>query len=191
MHLVVGLGNPGQKYQFNRHNAGFLLVNEIARQYQFGNSQSKFDGEFFKGDLNSKKVILVKPQTFMNLSGKAVSKFQQFYKIDPDKTLVAYDDLDVPFGKVKVSIGGGTAGHNGLKSINSIVSNNYVKLKIGIGRPEHQSQVESYVLSDFSDEEKKHLDKVFDVVTKNISILLDGKREDFLTKISMEMNDGV
>ena len=187
MHLIVGLGNPGKKYQLNRHNVGFQCVDRIVKQLDLQGPELKFESESFKGEVEQSKVIALKPQTFMNLSGKTVSKFQNFYKIDPDDIVIIYDDLDVPFGKIKITKGGGDAGHNGLKSINSLIKNEYIKIKIGIGRPEFQNQVESFVLSDFVSDEIKFLEKIYAFIANNIVMVMNNRREDFLNKFAMEI----
>jgi PTH1 family peptidyl-tRNA hydrolase len=186
MYIIVGLGNPGSSYEYNRHNAGFLVIDEIARYYNFDDPVNKFDSQLFKGVIGTKKVLLVKPQTFMNLSGKSVSHFVNFYKIDITKLVVIYDDLDVPFGKLKINVGGGTAGHNGLKSINSLVKNEYNKFKVGISHPGEKHQVNNYVLTDFKKDELDQVHKMGKNIAENLPIFFSSGREEFLNKYYLE-----
>jgi PTH1 family peptidyl-tRNA hydrolase len=151
MQLIVGLGNHGKKYEKNRHNVGFMAVDLIAENYDFPPFKEKFKGLVSKGEINGQEVILLKPQTYMNLSGESVQPAAAFYKITPDNITVIHDDIDLPLGKVKIKIGGGNAGHNGLKSIDQKIGSNYRRIRIGVGRPQYD--VSSYVLSDFAKEE--------------------------------------
>ena len=147
--LIVGLGNPGRQYEANRHNAGFLAVDEIARVLKFTGPQSKFNGELLSGTVDGRKVYLLKPQTYMNLSGSSVQAAAAFYKIPPSEITVLHDELDIPLGQVRVKQGGGSGGHNGIKSIDGALGPNYWRLRLGIGHPGRREMVDSHVLSDF------------------------------------------
>ncbi len=156
MKLIVGLGNPGPTYKNNRHNIGFMSVDKLLQDLSAADiSNKKFMGELYKaGDL-----LLLKPQTFMNLSGKSVQAVASFYKINPDNILVIHDEIDLPFGAVRIKKGGGNGGHNGLKSIDALITKEYNRLRLGVGKPERKEMVASYVLSDFSKEEQPQLEK--------------------------------
>jgi len=160
--LFVGLGNPGSAYEDTRHNIGFKVIDKLASSFGARDiSKSSFQGELAKhGTLH-----LLKPTTFMNLSGKSVQAVKNFYKIDMDKLIVIHDDIDLPFGAVKFKIGGSDGGHNGLKSIDSLVGREYIRVRIGIGRPEYRSQVSDYVLSKFDTQQSEKLDDLVDYVT--------------------------
>jgi len=154
MFLIVGLGNPGPKYKNNRHNIGFMVVDELINDL----NPTQVNKKEFKGELyKSTQFLLLKPQTFMNLSGESVIAVKNFYKIDNSNIIVIHDDLDLPFGAIRFKIGGSSSGHNGLKSIDKFIGNDYIRVRIGIGRPKDKSKVVSFVLSDFSEEEKIYL----------------------------------
>ncbi|NPA28453.1 MAG: aminoacyl-tRNA hydrolase [Epsilonproteobacteria bacterium] len=174
MKLIVGLGNPGPTYQLNRHNIGFLVIDKLIKELNATSiSSKKFFGELYK----SGDILLLKPTTFMNNSGKSVSSVANFYKVEPKDILVVHDDIDLPFGAIKIKRGGGNGGHNGLKSIDSLISKEYNRLRIGIGRPQRKSEVASYVLSDFSKEEQESLEKLIDYASK---VAIAWSREDNL-----------
>ncbi len=156
MKLIVGLGNPGPTYQNNRHNIGFMVIDEVLKNSSFNNiSSKKFLGELYKKN----DLLLLKPTTFMNLSGKSVASVSSFYKIPLENILVIHDDIDLPYGAIKIKRGGGNGGHNGLKSIDSLIGKEYNRLRLGVGKPVKKEMVPSYVLSDFSDKEQEVLDK--------------------------------
>jgi len=156
MTLFVGLGNPGNRYENNRHNIGFLVIDTLVDHY----SASKISKTAFLGDLyKANDLLFLKPTTFMNLSGKSLQAVQNFYKIAIDDIVVIHDDLDLPFGAVRFKKGGGNGGHNGLKSIDALVGKEYTRIRMGIGKPEHKSQVADYVLHDFSSEERNSLEQ--------------------------------
>jgi PTH1 family peptidyl-tRNA hydrolase len=155
MKLLVGLGNPGPTYTYTRHNIGFLIIDKILHRVSANNiSKKSFLGELYK----YKDMLLLKPTTFMNLSGKSVQAVANFYKIKPDDILVIHDDIDLPFGAIKLKKGGGHGGHNGLKSIDSLITKEYNRLRLGVDKPEYKSQVADYVLSKFNEDEQKLLD---------------------------------
>lgn len=153
MTLIVGLGNPGKAYEKNRHNIGFMVIDYLIDSLKASSiKKSSFDGELFKKD----DIYLLKPTTFMNLSGKSVLAVTQFYKIK--KLIVIHDDLDLEFGALRFKIGGGSGGHNGLKSIDSLIGKEYIRVRMGIGKPGQKEMVASYVLSDFDKEQSQNLD---------------------------------
>ncbi len=157
MFVLVGLGNPGSQYAMNRHNIGFMVVDTIAESYNFPPFKAKFNSLISEGQIGSHKVILCKPATFMNLSGQAVGPLIRFYKIPPESVYVVHDDLDLEPERVKLKIGGGTGGHNGLASLDQQLGKNYWHLRLGIGHPGHKDAVSSYVLSNFKSDEQDWL----------------------------------
>lgn len=185
MWLIVGLGNPGDKHEGNRHNIGFMAADALADDNNFPAFKAKFNGEYTEGRFANEKVMILKPMTYMNESGQSVGKVAKFYKIPPEKIIVYYDELDLPPGKVKVKQGGGTGGHNGIKSIDAHLGNkNYWRVRLGIGHPGDKNRVSGYVLSDFSKEEQKWLPDFIDTVVRFSDNLLQGKDADFMTRVS-------
>ncbi len=160
MKLWVGLGNPGAKYARNRHNIGWMAVERIASDHGFGPFRAKFQGALSEGTFGSEKVFLLKPETFMNLSGQSVGEAMRFYKLSPDDVTVFHDELDLAPGKVRVKQGGGHAGHNGLRSIHQYIGESYGRVRLGIGHPGHKDRVAGYVLSDFAKADAEWLDDV-------------------------------
>jgi len=149
--LIIGLGNPGPEYLNSRHNLGFMVLDSLHAHYKFENWKSKFDGMYASKRFGSEKIILVKPQTYMNLSGFCVAKFKQFFKVDDGNIFVIYDDIDLGFGNKKLKQGGGDAGHKGVRSISQhLGTKNFHRIRIGIGRPKEKKDVSSFVLSNFS-----------------------------------------
>ncbi|XPV67674.1 MAG: aminoacyl-tRNA hydrolase [Halarcobacter sp.] len=172
MHLIVGLGNIGEKYNLTRHNVGFLVIDEILKNLTTSNiNKSNFKADVFKSGYN----LYVKPKTYMNLSGDAVIAIKEYYKIELENIIVIHDDLDLPFGTVKFKVGGGHGGHNGLKSIDSHIGKEYIRVRIGIGKPTEKSEVVNYVLSNFSKEE---LNKLKDIITHTIKAIEALKSEE-------------
>jgi peptidyl-tRNA hydrolase, PTH1 family len=183
MHLLVGLGNVGREYQATRHNFGFLTLDQVLADYNFCEQSKKFKSEVFSGEIAGKKIIALKPQTFMNLSGLAVVEAAAFYKVSPESILVLHDDVDLALGKIKVKIGGGHAGHNGLRSIDEAIGKNYMRLRLGVGRPENKEfETADYVLGKFSKEEIKIVDETNKKISKLIAELLEGRADMFLNK---------
>lgn len=156
--LIVGLGNPGGKYASNRHNIGFLAVDRIAADYDFTPWRARFQGMAAEGRLGDKRVTLLKPQTFMNLSGQSVGEAARYLKLTPADVIVLHDELDLAPGKCRVKQGGGHAGHNGLRSIHQHIGAEYGRVRLGIGHPGHKDKVAPYVLSDFAKAEQDWLD---------------------------------
>jgi len=162
-HLIVGLGNPGPKYAGNRHNVGFLVADELARRWDATRFRDKFKGEFTKVAVGDHDVVLLKPMTYMNLSGKAVQAAMQFFKVPLDRVLCVHDELDLEFDVVRLKVGGGTAGHNGLRSmVEHCGGADFVRCRVGIGRPD-RGQPEHYVLSDFNSLERAELEMVLEL----------------------------
>lgn len=173
MFLVVGLGNPGSEYANTRHNVGFMAADAICSRYKFDSYKKKFDGEVAMGQIANEKVIVLKPHTYMNLSGNAVVKAALFYKILPENIIVIHDDMDLKSGQLKAKRGGGAGGHNGLKSIDAHITPNYNRIRIGVGHPANKgNDVINYVLGSFSKEEKKLLEASLDTVTEAVEVLI-------------------
>jgi len=162
--LIVGLGNPGEKYKLNRHNVGFLAVDYLIDEFQASKVSSKFKGELFK----SNDFLFLKPTTFMNLSGESVRLVKDFYKIENENIIVIHDDIDLKLGALRFKRGGSSGGHNGLKSIDSLIGNDYYRIRIGVGRPAEKKEVVNYVLSDFSEEELECIKKNFENIKRAI-----------------------
>jgi peptidyl-tRNA hydrolase, PTH1 family len=185
MLLFVGLGNPGKKYDNNRHNIGFMAVNAIIHRHNFSDPKSKFQGLIFEGNLGSEKTLVLKPQTFMNLSGKSVKEVARFYKISSENIFVFYDELDIPAGKIKFKTGGGNAGHNGLRSLDQYIDKNYHRVRIGIGHPGDKDQVTGHVLGDFTKMDQKWLEPLLDAISRSADKLVSGDGINFLNEIGL------
>lgn len=185
MYLFVGLGNPGNEYKKNRHNIGFMTVDEIASSNHFPAFKSKFNGEYSEGLIAGQKVMILKPQTYMNESGQSVGKVASFYKIPPSRIIVFYDELDIPFKRVKVKQGGGAGGHNGIKSIDAHLGDkDYWRVRMGIDHPGDKNRVSGYVLSDFSKAEQAELEDFIYAVVRYCDYLVVGNKDDFMTQVS-------
>jgi len=173
MLLFVGLGNPGGKYNNNRHNIGFMAVDEIVRRHNFSEPKSQFQGMTCEGRLGSEKILALKPGTFMNLSGQSVSAAARFYKIPSENIFVFHDDLDIPAAKIKFKTGGGNAGHNGLRSLDQHMGKDYHRIRMGIGHPGDKDRVHSHVLGDFSKADQQWLEPLLDAVADAAPALTD------------------
>lgn len=185
MYLLVGLGNIGQEYELTRHNFGFLTIDQIVKNHRLSGQGKKFKGEVFSGEINGKKIIALKPHTFMNLSGKSVIEAVNFYKIPLQNIIVFHDEIDLEIGRVKTKIGGGSAGHNGLKSIDEILGKNYARVRLGVGRPLNQNiAVADYVLSKFTKDELNKVELVNQKISELIDDLISGNFDKFLNKFS-------
>ena len=160
MRLIVGLGNPGAQYAGHRHNVGFMAAGKIARRHGFSSPREKFHGLIAEGNIAGDKAVILAPQTFMNDSGRAVQAAVQFYKLDLDDVVVLYDEIDLVFGKVRVKKGGGSGGHNGIRSIDAHLGPDYWRVRIGVGHPGQKELVKHYVLHDFDAEERPELEKM-------------------------------
>ena len=174
MFLVVGLGNPGAEYAETRHNIGFMAADEIHGRYNFSSFKSKFDGLIAEGKIGDEKVYLLKPQTYMNLSGNSVVKAAMFYKILPQNIIVIHDDLDLKIGQLKAKCGGGAGGHNGLKSIDSHITPDYNRIRVGIGHPDKaKTEVADYVLGGFSKADAQIINQEMETVAEAVKILIE------------------
>lgn len=185
MFLIVGLGNIGAEYENTRHNFGFLVIDKLIEKYKINNYQKKYNANIYSGEINNEKVILVKPTTFMNNSGIAVAQIKNFYKIPLENILVFHDDLDLDFCKIKCKTGGGDAGHNGLKSLDSNIGKNYYKIRLGIGRPEFKDDVINFVLSKFTNEELKQIDNLNTKIVNLIHELFKEDKNQFLSLLNL------
>ncbi len=174
MLLLVGLGNPGEKYRRHRHNVGFMAVDAIADAHRFGAARSKFQGELREGEIDGVKMLTLKPQTYMNDSGQSVGAAMRFYKLSPADVVVFHDELDLAAGKIKAKEGGGNAGHNGLRSIDEHIGNDFRRVRIGIGRPGDKSQVTGHVLGDFSKADHDWLDPLLGAFATSARFLANG-----------------
>jgi len=164
MKLIIGLGNPGKKYELNRHNIGFLAIDYLVDTFKASKISSKFKGELFK----SNEFLFLKPTTFMNLSGESVRLVKDFYKIPNEEIIVIHDDIDLKVGALRFKKGGSSGGHNGLKSIDKHIGNDYYRVRIGVGRPERKEEVVNYVLSDFNNDELECVKKNFENIKRAI-----------------------
>ena len=183
MFLICGLGNPGISFKNTRHNVGFLLADKIITHFNLEKIKVDKKKELYSGIINNHKLFVIKPLTFMNLSGKAISEIVNFYKIKLDNMFVIHDDLDLDLSKVKIKQGGGNGGHNGLESIDQFIGENYFRIRIGIDHPGHKDLVSSYVLNKFSKSEEEIINKKIDKMVKNIELIFSDIPL-FLTKIS-------
>lgn len=175
MFLFVCLGNIGDEYKNTRHNTGFIIADKFIREYNFINQGKKFHSEIFTGTINGEKVILIKPQTYMNKSGIAVSEVARFYKIPLENIYVFHDDMDIAVGKMKYKVGGSSAGHNGIKSIDEMIGKDYNRIRIGIGRPKFNGDVINFVLNKFSEDDRVLLENICDKIVGNANLLLNNK----------------
>jgi PTH1 family peptidyl-tRNA hydrolase len=185
MQIFVGLGNPGAKYAGNRHNIGFMALDRIAADHGFGPWKAKFQAEIAEGVLGGEKVLLLKPQTFMNLSGQSVGEAMRFYKLEPEDVTVFHDELDLAPGKVRVKQAGGHAGHNGLRSIHQHITHDYQRVRLGIGHPGHKDKVSPYVLSDFAKADQDWLDDVLRGVADGAPDLAAGDAGKFMNAVAL------
>jgi len=187
MRLFVGLGNPGAKYAQNRHNIGFMALDQIASDHGFGPWRGKFQGSVSEGRLGREKVVLLKPETFMNLSGQSVGEAMRFYKLTPDDVMVFHDELDLAPRKIRVKKGGGHAGHNGLRSIHQHIGAEYGRVRMGIGHPGHKDRVSGYVLHDFAKADDEWLDDLLRGIGDGAGYLADGDSAKFLNAIGLRL----
>lgn len=185
MHLIVGLGNPGAEYASHRHNVGFMAVDEIARHHNFPAFRQKFSALVSEGVVDGEKLLLLKPQTFMNLSGDAVGQAAKFYKLTPADISVIHDELDLAPGKVRIKSGGGHGGHNGLRSIEAHLGKDFVRVRIGIGHPGHKERVNPHVLSNFHKADGEWLAPLLDALAKNAGLLAKGDAAGLMNKLAL------
>ena len=185
MMLVVGLGNPGSEYAQTRHNIGFMAVDELVRRHSFSPWKTKFQGDMAEGTIAGEKVAVLKPQTFMNLSGQSVGMAARYLKVTLPHVLVIHDELDLPPGRVRVKTGGGAGGHNGLKSIDAHLGKDYRRIRLGIGHPGDKNMVSSYVLHPFAKTDQMWLTPLLDAVSDHFALLLAGNDAEFMNKVTV------
>ena len=192
MKLLVGLGNPGDKYAGNRHNVGFMAVDRIADAHRFGPWKKKFQGLAADGEIAGEKIMLLKPQTYMNESGRSVGEATRFLKVPVSDLVVLYDEIDLAPGKLKAKTGGGNAGHNGLRSISAHLENEYVRVRIGVGHPGVKELVANWVLNDFAKADRVWLVPLLDAIAAAAGRLAKGETERFLTDVAraLDADDG-
>jgi peptidyl-tRNA hydrolase, PTH1 family len=187
--LLIGLGNPGDKYARHRHNVGFMALERIADRHRLGPWKSKFQARIAEGTIAGEKVVLVLPQTYMNESGRAVQEAARFHKVDDDDIIVLHDELDLIPGKVRAKKGGGNAGHNGLRSITANRSNDYWRVRIGIGHPGSKELVHNWVLGDFAKADQAWLDTLLEAMSDAAPMLARGEMERFMSEVARLTGD--
>ncbi len=187
MKLFVGLGNPGGKYARNRHNIGFMALDQIADDHGFSPWKGKFQAELSEGKLGAEKVMLLKPQTFMNNSGQSVGEAMRFYKLTPADVVVLHDELDLAPGKCRMKQGGGHAGHNGLRSIHAHIGADYARVRLGIGHPGHKDAVAGYVLRDFPKADEAWLDDLMLGISDGAAELAKGDGGKFMNAVALRV----
>jgi peptidyl-tRNA hydrolase, PTH1 family len=188
MYLFVGLGNPGAQYASNRHNVGFMAADVMAAAHHFGPWKKKFQGALCEGTLAREKVLLLKPQTFMNESGRSVGEAVRFHDIPLDQVFVFYDELDLEPGKVRVKLGGGAAGHNGIRSISSHITPEFKRVRLGIGHPGDKRYVQPHVLGDFAKSDREWLVAMLDAVADNAALLVEGEESKFQSLVHLKVS---
>ena len=187
MQLLVGLGNPGARHAENRHNIGFMALDEIARRHRFAPWRKRFQGEVAEGRIGGVKVLALKPQTYMNESGRAVGEALRFFKLAPEAVVAIHDEIDLKPGKVRVKRGGGAGGHNGIRSIDAHIGKDYWRVRLGIGHPGDKELVHGHVLRDFAKADRDWLDKLLDAVGGEIALLMAGDEGAFMSRIARAM----
>ncbi|RVD30627.1 aminoacyl-tRNA hydrolase [Mesorhizobium sp. M4B.F.Ca.ET.017.02.2.1] len=189
MLVFAGLGNPGAKYANNRHNVGFMAVDAIARRHSFSPWSKKFQGLIAEGTLAGEKILLVKPQTFMNLSGQAVGEALRFYKLEPAALTVFYDEIDLAAGKVRVKVGGGSGGHNGIRSLDDHIGKAYRRVRVGVGHPGVKEMVHGHVLGDFAKADREWLEVLLDTIADDAGLLAKGDDNSFMNRITLALRE--
>ncbi len=189
MKVIVGLGNPGPSYLLNRHNVGFILVDMIHNDYGFQPFKSKDKADIATGEIDGHKCLLVKPMEYMNKSGISVSKLANFYKVPLSDVIVAHDELDLPFRKIRAKIGGGAGGHNGLRSLDAHLGKDYRRIRIGIDHPGHKDAVTGHVLGNFNKTEIDDLPYILGPISDEMPRLLAGDADGFQTKVAMHIQN--
>ena len=191
MFLLVGLGNPEKKHFNNRHNIGFIAADKIGETYNFSPYRCRFHGLISEGKIENKPVRILKPTTYMNESGRSVGETVQFFKIASNKVFVFYDDLDLVPGKCRIKFGGGTGGHNGLRSLDNQIGNEYWRVRLGIGHPGHKDKVLRYVLQDFAKKEQDTwLPTLIQSLADDIQLLIEGNENTLMTKLALSVFPG-
>ena len=189
MLIFAGLGNPGSQYQNNRHNAGFMAADAIARRHSFSPWSKKFQGLLAEGTIEGEKILLLKPQTWMNLSGQSVGEAMRFYKLSPADLVVLYDEIDLAPAKVRVKTGGGAGGHNGIRSLDQHIGKDYRRVRIGVGHPGVREMVHGHVLGDFAKSDREWLDVLLDAIADNAELVAKGDENGFMNKITLAMRE--
>ena len=184
MILLIGLGNPTPNSQDNRHNIGFKIIDAINKKFSLSKQKPKFKGLLTTGDISNKKVYAIKPLTFMNNSGICIRELIEYFRIDVEDVIVFHDDLDIDFGKIKAKLGGSSAGHNGIASIDKFIGKEYSRVRVGIGKPETKISASDYVLNNFNDEEKIELEKITTNIIDSMPILIDKKLDLFSSTVN-------
>jgi PTH1 family peptidyl-tRNA hydrolase len=187
MRLLVGLGNPGERYAGNRHNIGFMALQEIAKRHGIAPWRRRFQGVACEGPIGGERALLLLPGTFMNESGRAVAEAAHFYKLPLGDVTVFHDEIDLPPAKVRVKIGGGIAGHNGLRSISEHIGNDYRRVRIGVGHPGSKDKVQHYVLSDFAKSEGGWVEALLAILADNAELIVRGEDASFANKVHLAM----
>jgi len=185
MQLFVGLGNPGEKYRGNRHNVGFMAADAIARHHNFPPFRQKFSGLVSEGTIEGERVLILKPETFMNASGDSVGAAAKFFKLGPPDVTVFYDEIDLVPGKVRVKRGGSSGGHNGIRSIDPQLGADYRRVRIGVGHPGHKGRVMPHVLGDFSKLDHEWLDPLLAAIADSAGLLLKGDDNSFMNRLAI------
>ena len=189
MHLLIGLGNPEKIHRYNRHNIGFLIVDKIAQELRFPPFRNRFRGLLSENLVDGSKVRLLKPSTYMNNSGESISQAMRFFRLVPSQICVFYDDLDLSPGKCRIRLGGGTGGHNGLRSIENHIGPDYWRVRVGIGHPGRKELVLAHVLSDFSEQEKNGwVENMLIAMTEHLDLLIKGDTNSLMSKIASTIN---
>ena len=189
MLLLVGLGNPGSQYARNRHNVGFVAADAIHRYHGFSPWRRRFQAELSEGRFGEMKCLLLKPQTYMNESGRAVGEAVRFYKLAPDQVVVIHDEADLAPGKVRMKAGGGSAGHNGVKSVAAVIGDAFRRVRIGVGHPGRREAVPHYVLHDFAKADRSWLDPMIDAIAEYAPLLAEGSDSTFANRLHEALND--
>ncbi len=184
MILFVGLGNPTSGSQNNRHNIGFKIIDVINQKFSLSKQKPKFKGLLTTGNILNNKVYAIKPLTFMNNSGICIRELMEYFKIDAGDVIVFHDDIDIDFGKIKAKLGGSSAGHNGIASMDKFIGKEYSRVRIGIGKPDQKISVSDYVLNNFNEEEKEQLEKIKKNIIDSLPILLDKKLDLFSSTVN-------
>jgi PTH1 family peptidyl-tRNA hydrolase len=187
MLLIVGLGNPGSRYSGNRHNIGFMAIDEIARVHRAAPWRRRFQGEATEAAIGGERAVLLKPETYMNESGRAVGEAMRFFKIELGNVIVFHDELDLPPAKMRVKRGGGNAGHNGLRSITALCGNDYRRVRLGIGHPGAKELVQAYVLNDFGKGEREWADDLCRACADHAELLAKGDDVAYQNKVHLAM----
>lgn len=190
MLIIAGLGNPGAKYSGHRHNVGFMAADEIVRRHSFGPWKNKHKAEISDGTINGEKVLVVKPQTFMNESGQSLGEILRFFKEPLSNLIVIYDELDLAPGKLRIKTGGGAGGHNGIRSTDAHCGKEYRRMRVGIGHPGHKDRVTGHVLGDFSKADQEWLQPLLTAIADHAGELTDPKKGDanFMNKVALATN---